>query len=269
MKSTIPKLRERIFRAFTAKRRFASAFFTIAIFVAPLTAASSSETVSGNVTQPIKVNLTKSDLATANGSARIGMNSGNILCVLTSIKTRVQLEPDRWSGDDEATNWTTWLTAFDDNLYANWLKNAPLNAQETVGIRVNPDSSVVVTNNTFLPGQDIKDANAQSSFEAAIVASLNDTLKMAKPMPATKNRLKEVHMSLTFMRDLKAIPRVGKNEFGFLAVVGQKDFITVYERTSDDGRFPGIQILSDNDDPGKVVPLEQAAFNQKVAEAEK
>ena len=76
-------------------------------------------------------------------------------------------------------------------------------------------------------------------------------------------------MSLTFMRDLKAIPRVGKNEFGFLAVVGQKDFITVYERTSDDGRFPGIQILSDNDDPGKVVPLEQAAFNQKVAEAEK
>jgi hypothetical protein len=74
-------------------------------------------------------------------------------------------------------------------------------------------------------------------------------------------------MSLTFMRGLKAIPRVGKNEYGFLALVGDKDFTTVYERTSDDGRFPGIQIMTDNADPGKVVPLEQAAFNQKVAEA--
>jgi hypothetical protein len=214
-----------------------------------------------------KVVLSKADLATANGSARIGVSQGNICCVLTSIQTRVQLEPDKWVGDDEATSWTTWLTAFDDNLYSNWLKNAPLNAQETVGIRINPDSTVAVTNNTFFPGKDVKDSNAQANFEAAIVASVNETLKMAKPMPATKNKLKEVHMSLTFMRGLKAIPRVGKNEYGFLALVGDKDFTTVYERTSDDGRFPGIQIMTDNADPGKVVPLEQAAFNQKVAEA--
>src|SRR5262249_26248772 len=147
--------------------------------------------------QPSKVNLTKSDLATANGSARIGMRSGNIYCVLTSIKTRVQLDPDKWSSEDEDTNWTTWLTAFDNHLYKNWIKNAPLNAQETVGIRINPDTTVEVTNNTFLPGRDITESNAQSSFEAAIVASLNETLKMAKPMPATKNPLKEVHMSLT------------------------------------------------------------------------
>lgn len=248
----------------------ASAILASGIFISPFSAANSAEPASENVAAPTaKVNLTKADLATVNGSARIGVKGGNIYCVLTSIETRVQLEPDKWSAEDEPTNWTTWLTAFDDNLYANWLKNAPLIAQETVGIRINPDSSVVVTNNTFLPGKDVKDANAQSSFEAAIVTSLNDTLKMAKPMPATKNKLKEVHMSLTFMRDEKAIPRVGKNAYGFLAVVGDKDFTTVYERTSDDGRFPGIQILTDIDEPGKVAPLEQAAFDQKVAEIEK
>jgi len=197
------------------------------------------------------------------------MKSGDIYCVLTSIETRVQLDPDKWTGDDEATNWTTWLTAFDDNLYANWLKNAPLNAQETVGIRINPDSTVVVTNNTFLPGPDVKDPAAQSTFETAIVSSLNETLKMAKPMPTTKNKLKEVHMSLTFMREPKALPRIGKNAYGFVAVAGDKDYITVYERTNDYGRFPGIQILTDNDDPGKVVPLEQSGFDQKIAETEK
>lgn len=213
--------------------------------------------------------LSKADLATANGSARIGMSSGNIFCVLTSIQTRVQLDPDKWSGDDESTNWTTWLTAFDDNLYANWIKNGSVNGQETVAIRINPDSSVEVTNNSFFPDNENKESNAQQVFEAAIVKSLNETLKMAKPMPTTKNKLKEVHMSLTFMRDLKAIPRIGKNAYGFVAVVGDKDFVTVYERTSDDGRFPGIQILTDIDEPGKVVPLDQASFDQKVSEAEK
>lgn len=224
---------------------------------------------SAKATEVSKANLTKADLATANGSARLGMKSGDIYCVLTSIETRVQLDPDKWTSDDEATNWTTWLTAFDDNLYANWLKNAPLNAQETVGIRINPDSTVVVTNNTFLPDPDVKDPAAQSTFETAIVSSLNETLKMAKPMPTTKNKLKEVHMSLTFMREPKALPRIGKNAYGFVAVAGDKDYITVYERTNDYGRFPGIQILTDNDDPGKVVPLEQSGFDQKVAETEK
>lgn len=76
-------------------------------------------------------------------------------------------------------------------------------------------------------------------------------------------------MSLTFMRDLKAIPRVGKNAYGFVAVAGDKDFITVYERTNDYGRFPGIQILTNIDDAGKVVPLDQTSFDQKVAETEK
>ncbi len=213
--------------------------------------------------------LTKADLATANGSARIGMSSGNIYCVLTSIQTRVQLDPDKWSGDDEATNWTTWLTAFDDNLYANWIKNGSVNGQETVAIRINPDSSVEVTNNSFFPDKDNKESNSQQVFEAAIVKSLNETLKMAKAMPTTKNKLKEVHMSLTFMRDVKAVPRIGKNAYGFVAVVGDKDFVTVYERTSDDGRFPGIQILTDIDEPGKVVPLDQGAFDQKVSESEK
>lgn len=253
----------------TTRRPFASALFTLAILLAPLTAASSADSASESVAPSNTVTLTKADLATVNGSARIGMHSGNIYCVLTSIKTRVQLEPDKWDSEDEATSWTTWLTAFDDNLYAKWTKNAPLNAQETVGIRINPDSTVEVTNNTFLPGKDVKESNAQSAFEAAIVTSLNETLKMAKPMPVTKNKLKEVHMSLTFMRDQKALPRVGKNDYGYVAVVGEKDFITVYERTSDDGRFPGIRIMTDNDDPGKVVPLDQAAFNQKAAEAEK
>jgi hypothetical protein len=269
MKTTLWNLQRRVFLFLKTGRKFASALLTIAIFLAPLTAATSAEPTPESMAQANRVNLTKSDLATANGSARIGMRGGNVYCVLTSIETRVQLYPDKWSGEDEATNWTTWLTAFDDKLYANWLKNAPLNAQETVGIRINPDSSVVVTNNTFLPGKDIKESNAQSSFESAIVDSLNETLKMAKPMPVTKNNLKEVHMSLTFMRDLAALPRVGKNEYGFAAVVGDKDFITVYERTSADGRFPGIQIMTDNDDPGKVVPLEQAAFEKKVTEAEK
>ncbi len=230
------------------------------------------------------VKFTAADLATANGSARIGGKSGNLYCVLTSIETRVQLDPDRWGSDEEATNWTTWLTAFDDNLYAKWLKNAPLNAQETVGIRINPDSSVNITNNTFLSAPDIEAPNAQSTFEAAIAASLNETLKMAKPMPVTKNKLKEVHMSLTFMREPRALPRYGKNDYGFLAVAGDKPaqekpgsdkpadekpgdkgFISVYERTTPDGRFPGIQILSDD---GQVVPLEQPQFNQKVAEKE-
>ena len=213
--------------------------------------------------------LTKADRATANGSARMGVATGNLCCVLTSIEARVQLDPDRWVGDDEATNWTSWLTAFDDNLYAQWIKNAPSNSQETVGIRINPDSTVAITNNTFFPDPLSKDPSLQSAFETAIATSLNDTLKMAKPMPTTKNKLKEVHMSLTFMRDPKAVPRIGKNVFGYDAVVGEKDFVTVYERTSDDGRFPGIQILTNIDDPGKVVPLEQVQFDQKVVETEK
>ncbi len=71
------------------------------------------------------------------------------------------------------------------------------------------------------------------------------------------------------MRALKVLPRVGKNDYGFVGVVGDKDFTTVYERTSSDGRFPGIQIMTDNDDPGKVVPLDQAAFMKVVAEVEK
>lgn len=266
---TTLNMQRSICRISKAQGRFASVLFTIALLLAPLNAARSSESASESVTQPGKVNLTKADLATANGSARIGVSSGNVYCVLTSIETRVELEPDKWSGEDEATSWTTWLTAFDDNLYANWIKNAPLSAQETVGIRINPDSSVVVTNNTFLPGREVKESGAQASFEAAIAASLDETLKMAKAMPVTKNKLKEVHMSLTFMRDLKVLPRMGKNDYGFVGVVGDKDFTTVYERTSDDGRFPGIQIMTDNDDPGKVVPLDQAAFDQKVAEAEK
>ena len=255
--------------------KITSAFCIVCSFVALFSVASAAEAKSKKTDKTEKAatqsteNFTKADLATANGSARIGVSKGNIYCVLTSIETRVQLEPDKWSAEDEPTNWMTWLTAFDDNLYANWLKNANLNAQETVGIRINPDSSVQVTNNTFFAGKDVTESTAQSSFESAIVTSLNDTLKMAKPMPTTKNKLKEIHMSLTFMRDLKAIPRVGKNAFGFVAVVSDKDFTTVYERTSDDGRFPGIQILTDNDDPGKVVPLEQSAFNEKAAEAEK
>lgn len=240
----------------------------LSLCVSPSVSAASSELPTEKATQAAKTVFTKADLATANGSARLGIKDGNIYCVLTSIETRVQLEPDRWSADDEATNWTSWLTAFDDNLYANWLKNAAINAQETVGIRINPDSTVAVTNNTFFPAKDLKDADAQANFEAAILKSLNETLKMAKPMPTTKNKLKEVHMSLTFMRDKKVIPYVGKNDFGFLAVAGEKDYTTVYERTSSDGRFPGIQILTDNDDPGRIVPLEQDAFNQKVTEAE-
>lgn len=238
----------------------ASAFFALTILLT---------STMPSLAEPSKSNLTKADLATTNGSARLGMKDGNMYCVLTSIETRVQLEPDKWVNDDEATNWTTWLTAFDDNLYANWLKNAPVNAQETVGIRINPDSTVAITNNTFLADKDVKEANAQSSFETAIASSLNETLKMAKPMPATKNKLKEVHMSLTFMRGPKALPRIGKNDYGFDAVVGDKNFITVYERTSNDGRFPGIQILTDIEEPGKVVALEQSEFNQKVAETEK
>ncbi|MBX9687262.1 MAG: hypothetical protein K2X27_11205 [Candidatus Obscuribacterales bacterium] len=269
MAAAILNTQRRVLRVGRAGSFIASVFSSIAISLSPLSAAMSAESSAENTQPPMKVSLTKGDLATANGSARLGMSEGNMYCVLTSIQTRVQLEPDKWSGDDESTNWTTWLTAFDDNLYARWLKNAPLNAQETVGIRINPDSSVLVTNNTFFPGKDLKDSNAQSSFESAIVTSLNETLKMAKPMPSTVNKLKEVHMSLTFMRDVKALPRVGKNDYGFVAIVGDKDFITVYERTDDYGRFPGIQILTDNDDPGKVVPLEQAAFDQKAAEAEK
>ncbi len=249
---------------------FACFFTSMAVYAADPVAGSSGSSSAKADKEPAPVNFTKSDLATANGSARIGMHEGNIFCVLTSIETRVQLEPDKWGAEDEAKNWTTWLTAFDDNLYARWTKNASLNAQETVGIRINPDSTVQVTNNSFFAGTDVKDPGAQSAFEAAIQKSLNETLKMAKPMPATKNKLKEVHMSLTFMRDLKVLPRLGKNDYGFVAVAGDKDFITVYERTSDDGRFPGIQILADdddNDDPGKVVPLEQAAFNEKASEA--
>jgi hypothetical protein len=220
------------------------------------------------------VKFTAGDLVTANGSARIGLQSatapaiGNICCVLTStIQTRVQLDPDKWDSDAENTNWTAWLTAFDDNLYDNWLKSAPLNAQETVAIRINPDSSVDITNNTFFPGPDANVPNAQSTFETAIATSLNQALKMAKPMPATKNKLKEVHMSLTFMREPKALPRYGKNAYGFVAVSTDKGVINVYERTSSDGRFPGIQILT-NREGGQVVPMEQPQFNQKVAEIE-
>lgn len=261
MKTAISESYRASFRISRAGR-FASFLLTAALVL-------TSQISSSAATEAPKVALTKADLATADGSARLGIQSGSICCVLTSIETRVQLDPDKWVGDDESTNWTTWLTAFDDNLYANWIKNAPLNAQETVGIRINPDSTVVITNNTFLPGPDVKDTNAQSSFETAIATSLNETLKMAKPMPITKNKLKEVHMSLTFMRDLKAIPRVGKNAYGFVAVAGDKDFITVYERTNDYGRFPGIQILTNIDDAGKVVPLDQTSFDQKVAETEK
>lgn len=246
--------------------------FAIAILLATHAGAPSSAHGVQKQTAPVQQStsgLSKADLATANGSARIGMSGGNIYCVLTSIETRVQLEPNKWTADDEATNWTTWLTAFDDNLYANWIKSSAPKGQETVGIRINPDSTVVVTNNTFIPDKDNKESNAKEVFEAAIVSSLNSTLKMAKPMPATKNKLVEVHMSLTFMRDEKSVPHVGQNDYGFVAVAGDKDFITVYERTSNDGRFPGIQILTDNDDPGKVVPLEQSGFDQQVADATK
>lgn len=236
---------------------FTAATLACLAFVAPLTLVDAAQT------QVIK--LTKADLATANGSARLGFQSGNLCCVVTSSETRVQLSPDSWDSDAEANSWTTWLSAFDDNLYASWLKNAPLNAQETVSIRINPDSSVNITNNTFLSGPDLAPPDARAAFDAAIAASLSETLKMAKPMPVTKNKLKEVHMSLTFMREPKALPRFGNNEYGFVAVVGGKEAITVYERTSKDGRFPGIQILT-NSDGGQVVPLEQAQFNQKVAE---
>lgn len=74
-------------------------------------------------------------------------------------------------------------------------------------------------------------------------------------------------MSLTFMREPRVLPRYGKNDYGFIAVLGDKGATTVYERTSTDGRFPGIQILTGNDDD-KVVPLEQSQFDQKVAELE-
>lgn len=209
------------------------------------------------------VQFTKADLATANGSARIGIQSGNLACVLTSIETRVQLEPNKWDSDDEATSWTTWLTAFDDNLISKWLKNAPLNGQETVGIRINPDGSVDIANNTFFAGPGATDPTAKSTFEASISTCLNQTLKMAKPMPPTKNKLKEVHMSLTFMREPRSLPEFGQNDYGYVAVLGAKNYVTVYERTSSDGRFPGIQILSD---AGEVVPLEQADFDKKVTE---
>lgn len=214
--------------------------------------------------------LTAKDLATANGSARIGSQSGNLCCVLTSIETRVQLSPDSWASDDEATNWTAWLTEFDNNLYSNWLKNAPANAQETIGLRINPDSSINITNGTFLPSPSPSNpasADSKTSFETAIAASLSEALKAAKPMPQTKNKLKELHMSLTFMRDPKVVPRYGKNALGFVAVLNDKGAITVSERTKD-GRFPGIEILTNRDD-GKVEPLEQGQFDQAVAEIEK
>lgn len=211
--------------------------------------------------------LTAADVATADGSSRVGLHGDNIYCVLTAIETRVQLSPDSWSSDDESKNWTAWLSQFDDNLYANWLKDASTDGQETVAVRI-ADGKISSTKGTFLqPNSAAQPAsvNEKPKFEQSIQDALEQTLKMASPMPQTKNKLKEIHTKLTFMRDPNVLPRFGKNAFGFAAVRGADGNLVVYGRTDNTGRAPGIQILSDNGQ-GSIQVIDQGSFVQKCSE---
>lgn len=215
--------------------------------------------------------LTPKDVATADGSCRVGLQGDNIYCILTAIETRIQLNPDSWSNDDESRSWTTWLSAFDNDLYSRWIKGASVNGQETVGVTVAPDGTVNISNGTFLQPPSAADqapADQQAQFEAAIRIALEGTLKAAAPMPQTKNKLKEIHTNLTFMRDPKVVPRYGKYEYGFVASRGADGNLVVYGRTDKTGRAPGIQILSDRDG-GDIKVTDTEAFMQHCMEIEK
>ncbi len=214
--------------------------------------------------------LTARDVVTADGSCRVGLHGDNVYCVLTAIETRVELSPDSWSSDGESKNWTNWLSEFDNNLYSNWLKNASVNGQETVAVRI-ADGNISSTNGTFLQTTYATQqalGNEKSKFEQSINNALEQTLKTAPPIPQTKNKLKEIRTKLTFMRDSNVVPRVGKNDFGFAAVRGVDGKLVVYGRTDDTGRAPGIQILSDNDG-GSIQILDQGSFVQKCSEIDK
>jgi hypothetical protein len=210
--------------------------------------------------------LSAKDLATADGSCRVGLHGNSIDCILTAIETRVQLDPDSWSTDEESRNWTSWLSDFDNDLYTRWLKNASTNGQETVSIRI-ADGNLNVSNGTFLSSNldsQIPAEAEKSKFEASIKSTLEQTLKAAPAMPQTKNKLKEIRTTLTFMRDPKVVPRYGKSGFGFAATRGADNNLVVYGRTKD-GRSPGIQIISDRDG-GNIQVTEQEPFLAKCKE---
>lgn len=201
--------------------------------------------------------LTPQDLATADGSARVQLRKGLIYGTLTSTPCSIQLVPDVWSGDEESTNWTKWLVDFDGRVFDKWVVSDPGVGQETVQIHI-ANGRVTQDRNQFMSPDPKPD---RAKFEAAMQKALDDALKTAPPIPITKNPLKEVRYSITFMSDPQRVPRFGKESFGLVAVPNEKaDNVIVYGRMKE-GRAPGIQIINEGpDDGGKIEVTEQESF---------
>jgi hypothetical protein len=191
--------------------------------------------------------LTSSDLATADGSCRAALRNGKVYCLLTGTRVDIELVPDTWSDDSEATNWNKWLVDFDNDLFSQWVESDSGDGQETVYVRIS-NAKTVEAKGRFLPATKsgaADPAESQRKFESIIQQSLERTLKNAGKMPSTKNPLKEVRFAITFMRDDKVVPRYGKRDLGIAAiVVPSTGDLTVYGRIKD-GRSPGIQAMSD------------------------
>jgi hypothetical protein len=196
------------------------------------------------------------DAATADGSVRAGLHNGKVYAVLTGLQPNVVLSPDSWTGDDESKNWNTWLVDFDNAVYTKWIDSQPGDGQQTVSVRI--VDGVIQTD----AGRYYSAGGDPSKFTAAINATLQAALKAAPAMPRTVNPLKEIRYVATFMSDPKLVPRFGRGQLGFMAVVAPTgDNIDVYGRTKE-GRAPGIQIVSDQNG-GNIVVTEDEAFVQK------
>jgi hypothetical protein len=217
----------------------------------------------------ISSQLTEKDLSTADGSCRVGLQTDNHLVgILTATEARVKLSPDSWSSDDESINWTNWLTNFDDSLYSRWLKSASTDGQQTVSFKI-VDGAISVTGGTYLQASGAQAPSLEENkakFEATLKSALEETLKNAAAMPQTKNKLKEVQTTLTFMRDQRIVPTAGKKRLGFVAVANPDKSVQVWGTTNPkDGRSPGIQIMQER---GKIDVIDVDAFKQKCQEIE-
>lgn len=191
--------------------------------------------------------LTPKELETADGSCRAALHNGKLYCTLTATDSEIELIPDTWSDNYEATEWNRWLVDFDNSLFTQWLESNSGDGQETVAIRIT-NAKEVDAKGRFLSATTTSAADTaegQRKFESAIQHSLERTLLHAPSMPPTKNPLKEVRFAVTFMRDDKVVPRHGKRDLGMAAtVMPATGELTVYGRLKD-GRSPGIQVMSD------------------------
>lgn len=209
-----------------------------------------------------EAHLTQKDLATADGSLRVGLHNGQIFGVLTATDSTVVLNPDSWASDDESKNWNLWLVDFDNDLFSKWADAEAPDGQRTVHLKIAPDKTFQQEPGTFLAAA-VTDPQ-QQQFQSAITRSIEQALKGASPMPRTQNPLKEIRIALTFMRDSKMVPRFGREQFGFMAVLNPVgDNVAVHGRMKE-GRSPGIQIISDRDG-GTISVTEDAAFRAKCS----